>query len=296
LVSFAGQEANVSQHRSLIFVGAHPDDESFGPGGTLAKYAAAGVRTYYACATRGEVGEATEEHMAGHATKGDMRWAELECAARALGLAGVIHLGYRDSGMPGSPDNHHPEALAAAPLAEVAGRVVKVLREVRPEVVITFDSIGGYRHPDHIAIHNATVEAFTAAGDPARYPEAGPPFQPQKLYYAVFPRGLMKLAVRLAPLFRADPRRFGRNADIDLVSLTEVDFPVHARVNVSGEPLRRKAAASACHRSQLDDGPNGRWMMSLWARLTQHSEGFMRAVPPVENGRLRESDLFAGVG
>src|SRR6188508_1849560 len=102
--------------RRLAFVGAHPDDESFGLGGTLARYAATGARVYYACATRGEVGEASPEHLAGHASTGDMRWSELMCAGKALGLQDVIHLGYRDSGMPGSPDNSAPGALAAAPL------------------------------------------------------------------------------------------------------------------------------------------------------------------------------------
>ena len=92
------------QPRTLLFVGAHPDDETFGVGGTLARYAAAGVLVYYLCATRGEVGAATPEDLIGFATTGDMRWAELESAARVLGLSGVMHLGYRDSGMSGTED------------------------------------------------------------------------------------------------------------------------------------------------------------------------------------------------
>src|SRR5690242_10304368 len=108
----------MAEGQRLMFVGAHPDDESFGLGGTLAKYALAGAQVYYACATRGEVGGAKPEFMVGHATVGDMRWAELTCAGKALGLTEVIHLGYRDSGMPGSPDNTAPGALAAAPLEE----------------------------------------------------------------------------------------------------------------------------------------------------------------------------------
>ena len=88
--------------KRLLFIGAHPDDETFGLGGTLAKYAAQEVRVYYACTTRGEAGIIPPGAMQGHATAGDMRWNELQCAASVLGLAGVIHLGYRDSGMPGS--------------------------------------------------------------------------------------------------------------------------------------------------------------------------------------------------
>ena len=194
--------------RCLIFVGAHPDGELFGPGGTLAKYALAGVRVYYVCATRGEVGEASAEHLAGHASTGDMRSAEMACAAKALGLTDVIFLGYRDSGMPGSPNNTAPGALAAAPVEEVTGRLVKIIRELRPQVILTFDPIGGYRHPDHIAIHNATVQAFAAAGDPAQFPEAGPVFQPQKLYFEVLSRAFMRLAVRGAAALWARPAPF----------------------------------------------------------------------------------------
>ena len=281
--------------RCLLFVGAHPDDESFGPGGTLAKYALQGVKVYYVCGTRGEVGEATPEHLAGHASTGDMRWSELTCAAEALRLAGVIYLGYRDSGMPGSPNNSAANALAAAPLDEVTARVVKVIRELRPQVILTFDPIGGYRHPDHIAIHNATVNAFQAAGDPAQFPESGPAFQPQKLYYEVFARGFLKLAVRILPLFGRDPRRFGQNHDVDLVSLTDVEFPIHARIAIPAEAIQAKAAASACHRSQLQGMPRDSGPMGLLMRFVQREEAFMRAEPPVYDKRLRETDLFEGL-
>jgi N-acetyl-1-D-myo-inositol-2-amino-2-deoxy-alpha-D-glucopyranoside deacetylase/mycothiol S-conjugate amidase len=280
----------------LLFVGAHPDDESFGPGGTLAKYALAGARVYYACATRGEVGEASAEHLAGHASTGDMRWSELACAAEALHLAGVIHLGYRDSGMAGSPNNSVPGALAAAPLDEVTGRVVKAIREARPQVIFTFDQIGGYRHPDHIAIHNATVKAFTAAGDPAQFPETGPAYQPRKLYFAYFSRTMLRLGVRLLPLFGRDPRHFGTNHDVDLVSLTEVDYPVHAHIRIPPEAARARAAASACHRSQLGGMPQGRGLMGPIIRFMQREEAYTRAQPPVPVGqRVNETDLFEGL-
>ena len=170
-IRISGGDKLIDKPKTLLFVGAHPDDETFGIGGTLAQYAAAGVKVYYACATRGEVGTADAESMKGFNSVGDMRWAELECAARVLGLAGVVHLGYRDSGMAGSPDNRHPESLAMAPLEQAAGKIVKVIRELRPEVVITHDPLGGYRHPDHIAVNRATVAAFKAAGDGSLYPE-----------------------------------------------------------------------------------------------------------------------------
>jgi N-acetyl-1-D-myo-inositol-2-amino-2-deoxy-alpha-D-glucopyranoside deacetylase/mycothiol S-conjugate amidase len=285
----------MAEQRCLIFVGAHPDDESLGPGGTLAKYAAEGVKVYYACATRGELGEASAEHLAGHASAGDMRWSELTCAAAALGLAGVIHLGYRDSGMAGSPSNQAPKALAAAPLDEVTGRVVKVLRELRPQVVITFDPIGGYRHPDHIAIHQATVKAFGAAGDASKFPQLGAAYQPQKLYYTMFPHGLLRLAVRVLPLFGQDPRHFGQNHDVDLVSLTEVEFPIHARIQVNGHAAQARASAAACHRSQFGGGPRQNGVLGLLMRFTQREDVFMRAQPAAGDRRVRERDLFGGV-
>jgi N-acetyl-1-D-myo-inositol-2-amino-2-deoxy-alpha-D-glucopyranoside deacetylase len=234
--------------------------------------------------------------LQGFETPGDMRWAELTCAAKELGLTDLIYLGYRDSGMPGSPDNQHPNALAAAPLDEVTAKVVGVIRDLKPQVVITFDPIGGYRHPDHIAIHNATVRAFYAAGDSAQFPDYGPAFAPQKLYFQIFPRGYLKWAVRILSLIRRDPRRFGRNQDIDLISLTEVDFPVHAVVRFNAEATAMQQRAAACHRSQLAGGPPSNGLLGFLARLNQRQDMFMRAHPSVPmGGRFRERDLFEGI-
>jgi N-acetyl-1-D-myo-inositol-2-amino-2-deoxy-alpha-D-glucopyranoside deacetylase/mycothiol S-conjugate amidase len=280
---------------TLLFVGAHPDDETFGVGGTLAKYALAGVGVYYACATRGEAGSVDAALLTGHANIGDLRWAELVCAAGVLGLAGVYYLGYRDSGMPGSEENHHPGALAAAPVEEVAERIVKIIRDIRPQVVITFDPIGGYRHPDHIAIHKATVLAFHAAADPASFPGAGVPYQPDKLYFQVMSRKLLKIAVNVLPLFGQDPRRFGRNRDIDITALASVDFPIHARVQLTKEARELQEKARACHISQVGSGPPRRVsLMGLVARLAGQKDSFMRAYPPLLNRRM-EHDLFEDV-
>ena len=285
-------KGNMNKEKTLLFVGAHPDDETFGIGATLAQYTAAGVRVYYACATRGEAGESDPEHLQGYASMGDMRWAELECATRILGLAGVIHLGYRDSGMPGSADNKHPQSLVAAPPEQVVARVVKLIRELKPDVVITFDPIGGYRHPDHIAIHNATVKAFQATGDPKQFLQAGPAFQPQKLYFHIFPRRALKIVVKLMPLFRQDPHRLGRNKDIDLASLTEVQFPVHAVIRTSKQASQTRDRARLCYASQLGGSPRVGLIFRLLGSFSQRQDSFMRAHPPVTN-RRRERDLFA---
>jgi LmbE family N-acetylglucosaminyl deacetylase len=278
----------------LLFVGAHPDDETFGIGGTLARYAAAGVKVYYACATRGEVGTADAESMKGFSSVGDMRWAEMECAARTLGLAGVFHLGYRDSGMAGSADNSNPASLNMAPIEQAAGRVVKIIREIKPQVVITHDPVGGYRHPDHIAAHRATLAAFAAAGDGSKYPEAGPAFQPQKLYYAVFPRGWLKWVVRLMPLFGQDPHRFGRNHDVDLAGMVAIEFPIHARIRIDKRSQDTRIKAAACYRSQSGGGPPRRGLLRWLNIFSVNQDCFMRAYPEAK-GRTRERDLFEGV-
>jgi N-acetyl-1-D-myo-inositol-2-amino-2-deoxy-alpha-D-glucopyranoside deacetylase len=278
--------------RVLLAVLAHPDDESFGMGGTLALYAKRGVAVNLVCATRGEVGEVEPHYLEDYHSIGDLREAELRCAAGMLGLAGVYFLGYRDSGMTGSRENAHPEALTNAPLDEVAAKVACYIRRLRPQIVLTFDPIGGYRHPDHIAIQRATVQAFQAAGDPQAYPCEYPAFQPQKLYFHTFPHRMLRWAVRLMPLFGKDPHHFGLNGDIDLVSLAAADFPVHARINYK-EVLELKEAASACHASQGSMGASSGLMRFAFRRVSGVDQ-FMRAFPPPEPGH-KERDLFAGL-
>jgi LmbE family N-acetylglucosaminyl deacetylase len=192
--------------------------------------------------------------------------------------------------MPGSEDNKHPNAQVNRPVEEVAARVVRYMREVQPDVVLTFDPIGGYRHPDHIQIHNATVLAFEKAADASFHPEAGAPFQPGALYFHTIPRGLFKFGVRLLKLFGKDPRKWGRNGDIDLVSLAEVDFPVHARIDFRSV-AERKEKAGACHASQ-GGGQMRRGFVGMFFRMFDGVETFMRAYPPARpDGRVAK-DLF----
>jgi LmbE family N-acetylglucosaminyl deacetylase len=277
--------------RRLLAVLAHPDDESFGPGGTLALYARRGVEVHLVCATRGELGSAPRRLLAGYADVGALREHELNCAARELGLSDVHLLGYRDSGMSGSPDNQHQRALAAAPLSEVAEQVAHLIRAIRPQVVITFDPMGGYRHPDHIAIHRATLEAFGASSDPARFSGGAPAFRPDRLYYHTFDRRLLRVAVRMMRFVGRDPSRFGQNADIDLADIASQDYPTHARIDVR-QVAKVKARAAACHASQ--GGPPTSGIMGWFFRLAGGSETFMRASPPAPPD-LRETDLFEGV-
>ena len=281
--------------RVLVFFGAHPDDETFGLGTTLAHYAAAGVKVYYVCATHGEVGTVDPEYMKGYATVAELRLQEMKCAAKELGLSGVLYLDYRDSGMSGSPDNHHPDALAAAPIEQVAGKMVKLIRQIRPQVVITHDAGGGYGHPDHIAVHNAVERAFHLAGDQAKYPEAGPAFLPGKLYFAVRPRGLMRLMIRVMPLFGQNPKRFGRNKDIDLTRMSADAYPVNAVIRLNKRDVMTRNKASACHASQGGAGPRrGPFrVLRLLEKIQGPRDYFMREYP--EPTKKREKDLFEGL-
>jgi LmbE family N-acetylglucosaminyl deacetylase len=277
--------------KNILAVLAHPDDESFGLGGTLALYTNRGYDTYLVCATRGEAGTVDEEHLEGYKDTAELRTSELLRAAKHLGLKEVFFLDYRDSGMPGSEDNKHPNAQINHPVEEVAGRIVRYIREIKPEIVLTFDPIGGYRHPDHIHVHQATGLAFDKSDDGSFHPEAGAPFKPNALYYLVFPRAFLKWMIRLLPLMGKDPRKWGRNGDIDLKELAEVDFPVHVRLDIrSVAEIKREAGAQ--HASQGGVGLR-RGLMGFVIRLFGEQEDFMRAYPPVLDGRNKVAhDLF----
>lgn len=276
--------------KTLLAVLAHPDDESFGLGGTLALYASKGYDVYYVCATRGEAGTVDAEHLVGFKDTAEMRTDELMRAAKELGLKEVFFLGYRDSGMPGMDANQHPDAQINAPIEEVAGKVVKYIRDLKPEVVLTFDPIGGYKHPDHIHIHKATVLAFANSDNDSFYPEAGDAFKPLALYFQVFPKGLLKAAVRLMPLFGKDPTKFGRNGDINMKELADVTFPIHVRLDVrSAVDAKRKA--SECHASQ-GGMQMRRGIMGFITRLFGEKEDYMQAYPPVGAAFKRKIDLF----
>ena len=282
---------------TLLAVFAHPDDETFGPGGTLAKYAASGVEVHYVCATKGEAGEAPAHLLQRYRDMEELRATELECASRILGIKQVHFLGYRDSGMLGSEDNSHPRSLQQAKDEEVTGKIVGLIRQIRPQVLITFDPHGGYGHPDHIKIHRTATEAFFAAADPDRFPaqkEQGiSPHQAQCLYYTAFPRRVLKFWLLFLPLIGKDPSRFGVNQDIDLRKIREWSQQITTRIDVRAY-LPQKLEAAACHRSQtapMRDFPLPNWLRGWLIGM----ENFTRAYPPVQGQVKIETDLFAGI-
>ena len=260
-------------------------------GGTLALYAQQGVEIHLMCATNGEAGEVDPEFLEGFDSIASRRESELLCAAEHLGLTKVHFMGYRDSGMQGSQDNQHPQALINAPLEQVTGEVVAYIREFQPDLVLTFDPVGGYHHPDHIHIQKAATLAFEAAGDPDKYPQLGQPFQPEKLYYHIFPRRFMRVVVQVLRLLGRDPSRFGRNGDIDLAKLAgDEDYPPHVRINYK-KVMGKKDQASQCHASQISFSTQSPVIRRLSRFMNTGRDTFMQAQPVVaENFRAR--DLF----
>jgi mycothiol S-conjugate amidase len=170
-------------------VHAHPDDESSKGAATMARYVREGIDVLVCTMTGGERGDVLNPAMDRPEVKENMARIRQEEMAKAREILGVEQrfMGFVDSGLPeGDPKPPLPEgSFALVPLAEAAAPLVKAVREFRPHVILTYDENGGYPHPDHIKTHQVTVEAFEAAADPDRYPEAGEPWQPLKLYYFV---------------------------------------------------------------------------------------------------------------
>lgn len=276
--------------RRLLFSLAHPDDESFGSGGTIARYVAEGAEVFYLCATNGDVGTVAPEKLNGYKSVAELRIHELDKASEILGFKKVIRLNYRDSGMMNSETSKDPASLWQAPREEVARKVVDVIRDIKPQVVVTFNKYGGYGHPDHIAIQRATVDAFKLAGDP-NYKTDAPPYQPQKLYYTGVSAAMFKLMLPIMRLRGIDPRKVGRNNDIDFLAIMENIEPVHTRVNIA-QYFGVWDKASACHDSQLGGGaPRIQWLRHIIGR----TQGFTRVHPVPQYNRVDERDLFAGV-
>jgi N-acetyl-1-D-myo-inositol-2-amino-2-deoxy-alpha-D-glucopyranoside deacetylase len=190
--------------RRMLLVHAHPDDETIGTGVTMAKYVSEGALVTLVTCTLGEEGEVLVpglEHLA--ADKDDQlgahRIEELAAAMRRLGVTDHRFLGgpgrWRDSGMMGLPTNDRPGCFWQADLDEATRELVAVMREVRPQVVISYDERGGYGHPDHIQAHRVAVAAYAASGDPARWPEMGEPWTPSKLYYSALPKSVLQAGI-----------------------------------------------------------------------------------------------------
>ncbi|WP_380285573.1 N-acetyl-1-D-myo-inositol-2-amino-2-deoxy-alpha-D-glucopyranoside deacetylase [Kitasatospora purpeofusca] len=286
--------------RRLLLVHAHPDDESINNGATMARYAAEGAHVTLVTCTLGEGGEVIPPELAHltadrDGTLGAYRIGELTEAMAALGVTDVRFLGgpgrYRDSGMMGVPDNDAPDCFWRADVDEAAGRLVAVVREVRPQVLVTYDEQGGYGHPDHIQAHRVATRAHELAADPAYRPELGPAWRIAKVYWNRVPRSVLERALaetaEKAPFPGvAEPADVPGVVDDELVT-TALDGGAHAG---------RKAAAMAAHATQITVDPTGAFF-ALSNHLGQPllATEYYQLVHGQAGPRLPEDDLFAGL-
>jgi mycothiol S-conjugate amidase len=276
----------------LLTIHAHPDDEASKGAPTCARYAAEGVRTVLVCCTGGEEGDIHNPAMDRPEVRdrlAEVRAAELTRSGEVIGFSEVVMLGYRDSGMPESPANEHPESFHQADLDEAVGRLVAVIRRERPQVIVTYnDDQQGYPHPDHLKVHDITIPAWERSGDPAWYPEAGEPWTPLKLYYTVWSRARM-LAVHQAMLALKGSSPF----DEKWFERPSQDHRITTKVDVHDFVWARTQSLLA-HATQID--PEGPWFSVPLEihRRAWPTEDYQLVRSAVATD-LPEDDLFAGV-
>ena len=291
--------------RRLLLVHAHPDDETIGNGATMAKYVAEGVQVTLVTCTLGEEGEVLVPELAHLAADqddqlGQHRVGELATAMEALGVRDHRFLGgagrYRDSGMMGLPTNDRPDAFWQADVEKAAAHLVQVIREVRPQVLVTYDENGGYGHPDHIQAHRVAMRAAELAADPGYAPDGGEPWEIAKIYWNAVPESWLREGMRRMRDAGDDTFFDGADPDGDLPLATpddQVTTAVDARSHVDA-----KLAAMRAHPTQITvDGPffalsnnlgNEVWGIEFY-QLVQGELGTQRD----QDGR--ETDLFAGI-
>ncbi len=233
---------------------AHPDDEGFGSGGTLAMLVARGAQVTLVCATNGDVGEISDPTLATHETLAQVRQEELRDAMRVTGVADIRFLNYRDSGMAGTEENEHPESLNQAEAATVIAQLNDIIKETRPNIVITHDPTGGYGHPDHRAVCLHTTEAFKLVADEKGHSRQSTQGRDDEssflLYYVCFPRSNFQrmwrqmLELDITPPFASQ--------DVDLVGTPDEEVTTTLDL---GSYVDIKIASLNCHRTQID--PNG---------------------------------------
>ena len=259
---------------SVLAIFAHPDDEGFGCGGTLAALVAEGHHVTLICATNGDVGEISDPALATPENLWQVRQGELREAMGVTGIKDVRFLNYRDSGMAGWEDNNHPSSLFQAPEDKVVEQVAAVLREVRPDIVITHDPTGGYGHPDHVTISQRTLAAVELCRQ-----EVDP-----SLYYVCFPRSFFQrmwnkmMEMDLRPPFSAD----------DTEALGTPDDEVTTVLNV-GQYVAVKKESLERHRTQIEkDGPFAKLPREFMDEIMS-SEFFQLALSP----HSEERDILA---
>jgi len=295
MMSGDARESGVGEQLRLMAVHAHPDDESSKGAATMARYVAQGVDVLVVTCTGGERGSVLNpklDHPEVWQQITELRRLEMERARQILGVR-QAWLGFVDSGLPeGDPPPPLPDGCFAVQEVDVAAeRLVKVIREHRPHVVLTYDENGGYPHPDHIMTHKISLVAFDAAGDPERYPDAGEPWQPLKLYYHMWARARW-FAIHEAMLAAGMESPFTewieRAAD-----WPDRDDRITTRVEC-GDWFETRDDALRAHATQVD--PDGFWFKAPLniQREVWPTEDY-ELVRSFVDGATPEDDLFAGV-
>ncbi len=267
--------------RGLLAIFAHPDDESFGAGGVMALAAKAGNPVWVLCATNGDQGGRPGEMDVDHSLDPEIRRHELECACAELGVNPPIFLGYRDSGMEGwgAPEG----SLSLAPFDEVVDRMSDVIRQLRPAVIVTFDPGGVYGHPDHVACSATATAAYRKT--------AAEPGGPRALYHQALPKSavatMREEMEKARPADAPPPSEDDRRQQEAFERLARPDEEISTRIAIL-PVLERKAAALACHDSQMRgqrwDDPETRAEMEK----TFGWETFVRVDPPAAPGETED--------
>lgn len=289
--------------RRLLLVHAHPDDESIGTGATMAAYAAQGAAVTLVTCTRGELGEIIPPELA-HLAGGDgdrlgeYRAGELAAACAALGVTDQRFLGgpgrWRDSGMMGLPSNQVPGCFWRADADEAAAELAAVIREVAPQVVVTYDANGFYGHPDHIQAHRVTRRAVRVAAGPAAVAGGGAPWRVAKLYATAMPRSVLARAIRLGP---DAPGRFRQAGTVADLPFGVADEQVTTEVDGTGQRAA-KVAALRSHATQIAvEDPYFALSDMVGQRISAREHYTLLAGPrgPGAGPDGREHDLFAGL-
>ncbi|MCX4805541.1 N-acetyl-1-D-myo-inositol-2-amino-2-deoxy-alpha-D-glucopyranoside deacetylase [Streptomyces sp. NPDC058682] len=290
--------------RRLLFVHAHPDDESINNGVTMAKYAAEGAHVALVTCTLGEEGEVIPPGLAHLAADrddalGEHRIGELAAAMAELGVHDHRFLGgpgrFRDSGMMGAPQNHRPEAFWAADVDGAAAYLVEVIRELRPQVLVTYDPDGGYGHPDHIQAHRVAMRAAELAAETAYRRDLGAPHAVGKIYWNRVPRSVVEEGfARLRAAGGEMPfPAVGSPADVPGVV---ADERITTEIDAKDAFVAAKAAAMRAHATQIAvDGHFFALSNDLAQPLfTREYYELVEGRPGAPAGE-REHDLFAGV-
>ena len=281
----------------LLCVHPHPDDESIACGGVLARAAAQGAATTVVTCTGGEAGENLAGIDLGDEGLATHRRRELADALTELGVAEHVWLGYRDSGMAGTPENDHVDAFAAADVEEAARRLATVLRRLRPHVVVSDDAQGSYGHPDHVQAHRVTVRATELAEDSGIELDGLPPWSVAKRYvHALAVERLLRLHATLRDAGLASPFGEERELDAEALPFGVPEEQITTRVDVRAH-LAAKRAALRAHRSQISDDS---FFLNLPDDLADEVFGVEEFVlehgRPAEDPRTgHETDLFAGL-